>query len=32
MAGKKKGKLKPSGGVVGKIKGKYYKVVGKVKG
>lgn len=32
MAGKTKGKLKPSGGVVGKIKGKYYKVVGKVKG
>lgn len=32
MAGKTKGKVKPSKGIVGKIKGKYYKVVGKVKG
>ncbi len=32
MAGKANGKLKPSKGAVGKIKGKFYKVIAKIKG
>ena len=32
MAGKTKGKLKPSKGIVGKIRGKFNKVIVKVKG